>query len=403
MSQTAVRLPASQPARLWPMCAVTLAIACTPEVVVGGLPLRVEDLLLPVWLAATFLRGELRGFWGPRLTPVVAAWAAAMGFSTWRGVMIGTVEPWLAFCHAGKTAEYLLLGWLVACALRSSRDVRLAVWAGIGSAVLAGTLFGVIADAVVPDTDGRHVIEAFVPGEGSNILGGYFMFQLLLLAGLSRHDAKERRGRLLLVAMAIPMGYALVSTASRSAVSGLLVGLLVLGAWTTRWWWVAVAGLVLAAPWYLPPDTRHLLQVGVGEMLGRTQGTLAMRWQEWQVDWQYILQRPWFGYGLSMRPPSQLTGQPGAVDNEYVKLWLEGGLVGLGLFVWFLAAVGRLMLRVYHHGRDPWLRALAAGCGAAFAGMLLQGLTATNFTAVRTAESFWLMAGLLVAAERQGP
>jgi O-antigen ligase len=322
------------------------------------------------------------------------------GFATLRGVWLGTVEPWLALCHGLKLVEYSLVAVVVAGMLSSIRGLRWSLWLSVGATVAAALLFGVIADLVVPDADLRHVIERFFPGEGSNILGGYLMYQLILLTSLWLQPPVGRIAVLGLVATAIPVGYALMSTASRSSIAGLLAGCTLLGAWVNRWLWLVMAALILLAPLYLPPDVRYFLQLAGSELTGRVRWNLATRLEEWQVDWAVIGQRPLLGLGLSMRPPSPMSGQPGPVDNEYLKIGLETGLLGLLVFAWLVIRVGHTAHGIYRRSTDPSLKALATGYGAGLVALLIHGLTATSFTAVRTAEVFWFTTGLLIAADR---
>ncbi len=89
--------------------------------------------------------------------------------------------------------------------------------------------------------------------------------------------------------------------------------------------------------------------------------------------------------------------------NNLLQITLEGGYLGLGMFLWWMVSFGVLAWRAY--GRVPAsdrpLQALAVAILASFAGFHVAGLVEYNFGDSEVLEIFFVMMGLgLVVNER---
>ena len=89
--------------------------------------------------------------------------------------------------------------------------------------------------------------------------------------------------------------------------------------------------------------------------------------------------------------------------NNLLQITLEGGYLGLGMFLWWMVSFGVLAWRAY--GRVPAsdrpLQALAVAVLASFAGFHVAGLVEYNFGDSEVLEIFFVMMGLgLVVNER---
>lgn len=93
------------------------------------------------------------------------------------------------------------------------------------------------------------------------------------------------------------------------------------------------------------------------EAMGRN-ATLSGRVAIWHAVWPFVLQRPWLGWGYesfwrgwtgpSFQVSSTVHFLVFHAHNGYLDLWLQTGLVGLGLFA---AAYGQVCLRVWRRVR----------------------------------------------------
>lgn len=78
--------------------------------------------------------------------------------------------------------------------------------------------------------------------------------------------------------------------------------------------------------------------------------------------------------------------------NEIVELFCQTGIIGLGLFIWLMAA---LFFQFFKSRDGSDASAIAAACAAALAGMLADNLLNVSLHFAVPAYLFWLLAGLL--------
>jgi O-antigen ligase len=97
--------------------------------------------------------------------------------------------------------------------------------------------------------------------------------------------------------------------------------------------------------------------------------------------------------------------------NNYIDMYAQMGLVGLGLFLWFLAEVGLLGWRLasrYQGGFEAgYVEGTLAGLGGTLVSMMIADwflpfVYNTGFPAFRTSALAWMFLGGLVALEARG-
>jgi hypothetical protein len=123
--------------------------------------------------------------------------------------------------------------------------------------------------------------------------------------------------------------------------------------------------------------------------------SLTARYRAWEYRWNgWFLKSPLLGCGVGSVALS--------VDNEYLLRACEVGVVGFGIFAWWLLSIGLEVRRLQRFSGLP--QQISAGLGAAFVGLLIQGSVAASFTSIRTMEPFWFLLGLAAVANqlRQG-
>lgn len=129
----------------------------------------------------------------------------------------------------------------------------------------------------------------------------------------------------------------------------------------------------------------------------------AGRLLTWREAWELWQTSPVIGIGPGNFGPAILkyptdppaTGWP-IVNNEYIEILAEMGLVGLTVFVFLIAALFVRSMRAYVAARaEPELRALLVGLLAALAGVLFQ----YNFFSTLYLTMFWVTVGLLIAVQ----
>ena len=93
------------------------------------------------------------------------------------------------------------------------------------------------------------------------------------------------------------------------------------------------------------------------------------------------------GLTTTMSRNIRLFGQ----DDRKVRM----GVIGLGVFIWLLAAVYRLIVKAKALDIPDTLKGMIIGFQAAFWGVIMHALTANSFIIIRIAEPFWFFTGLI--------
>jgi O-antigen ligase len=180
----------------------------------------------------------------------------------------------------------------------------------------------------------------------------WLMASLMCVAGLASQD--RRTGMVVLPLLLVLLALLRQTSHVRR------IALLVL---------VCVASL---AVWRLSPSVQTRLDQGLTELrLYTSQGdegtSMGMRLRMLELSAQMIAERPWTGHGLGSWPDlwrqrahsNALLAQHTTPHNEYVLMAVQGGVVGLALF---LALLGMLYAALRRRGRpaDAALLVLAA-------------------------------------------
>lgn len=104
------------------------------------------------------------------------------------------------------------------------------------------------------------------------------------------------------------------------------------------------------------------------------------------------------GYTV-LNVPYGIRATEGYVDNNWLSLLGETGIVGLAFYIAMFVVLFRLALRVYRRSTMPMMRGLALGyCGALIA-FAFQGLFATYFEVRTIAPYVWMFGGILAVEE----
>jgi len=251
----------------------------------------------------------------------------------------------------------------------------------------------------------RRLISTFI-----SPLGSAYMFVVALLV------APMRR-------LALPLGAlvfaGLLFTISRSALTGLVAGLLVLALARREWWPLVAAVVVIGAGigfdrvYKDVAPTTHFLRSEIRaqeENARRHPGARTQLFDFNEPSWRSHLSS--LRHGLSTvvhHPQGYGLGNAGATaerfgvqlkagESNYTEIGVETGLLGMVVFVaWNLALLAGLVRRAW---REPpgLLRDGAAGVAAAFAAILLVAVQTDAFGIPWLAYVLWWLAGALTVS-----
>ena len=230
--------------------------------------------------------------------------------------------------------------------------------------------------------------------------GSYF--GLCWVASLGLASASGRRGVGWLVA-GLPLIAAVYLTGSRSVIAAALAGLVMLVLMLIRqraaaarslvaFGIVAAVVMVIGYPWWTGRDLSGVM----------ARQSLHVRVELAKTGLRVIETRPLFGVGIdrfhllagSLASPDLNALFPARKNphNDFLRFASELGLVGLGLFLWILAAAGRVIWRGLQHGRDARLAGLVGGIIV----FLVTSMVSNPLMVREVSFVFWIALGLAV-------
>ena len=230
--------------------------------------------------------------------------------------------------------------------------------------------------------------------------GSYF--GLCWVATLGFAIAAKRRGIAWLIA-GVPLIAALYLTGSRSVIVAALAGLVVLVLLLIRqkaaamrrlvvFGVAAVLVMLIGYPWWTGRDLSGVM----------ARQSLHVRAELMKTGLRMIETRPLFGVGIdrfhllagSLASPDLHALFPARKNphNDLLRFAAELGLVGLALFLWILAAAGRVVWRGLRSSRDARLAGLAGGVIV----FLVTSMVSNPLMVREVSYVFWIALGLAV-------
>jgi O-antigen ligase len=202
------------------------------------------------------------------------------------------------------------------------------------------------------------------------------------------------------------MCLACLLTFSRGGWLGMAAAIMVFALLRDRRLFLLLA-LVTAVAVFIPEIANRVTYLFTADFAEASQR--AGRAVRWQVGWDLLRRsNAWLGFGLG-RFGGAVAMQNQVVenlryfymDNYYLKTLVEMGWIGLGCYLFLLAATVIAGLKAYTavYG-DPRLRAMAAALLAGLCGVLVHCYFENIFEVPYMLAYFWMMAGALMALPR---
>ena len=389
---------------------ILLSMLLSPEIVVGGfagvsigkpdtkgdvLVVRIEDLILTTvclaWLARAAIFKDVGLVRKTPLNGPIVAYTVTLVVATLLGTFAGNVRPLRGFFFTLKYVEYFVVYFMAVNYIQDERQLRRL----LGTAVATCAISAVMGIAQIPS--GERVSAPFEGKYGEpNTFGGYLVFMLAVILGLAL-AAKTLPARLRWFALAALTAVPLLYTLSRTSWLAALPMLLTLILLSPRRLIVivAVGGAILLGSAVFPkqvldrydytfhaPEARGEFRVGSA----RFDTSTSARVESWGYGIRGWLKRPLLGYGV--------TGFA-FMDAQYVRVLVEGGLLGLAAFLWLLWRILRTAWDTYRRTVGTRFEGLALGYIAGFAAMITHCIGANTFIIVRIMEPFWFLTGIV--------
>ena len=291
------------------------------------------------------------------------------------------------------------------------KDLRWTRWA-VAAFVTASTalalhgLYQYLTHAPMPttwvDADETGIaVRAYSIVGNPNGLGAFLAMSGLVTVSLTLSRALRGTVRVL-VAMACVLQLAgLAVTFSRGAWIGFVVGLLAMGTLAyRRYLAVFIAAGIVA--WFAAPQVfiQRLTFAFSSTYLQRSTAGPG-RLYRWDEALHRIVEQPLTGVGLGTfgGTSAALLGYWGTwVDNFYLQIAAEGGLLLLAGFLFLLLRSAKGLLRAHRVTDDLFLKATTAGVFGAFVALAVANVFAGVWETLVVGVEIWFLAGLVTSA-----
>jgi putative inorganic carbon (HCO3(-)) transporter len=265
-------------------------------------------------------------------------------------------------------------------------------------------LLAILASAVAPLAAAALQIArggAGLTAEGIGRIDGTFLhpnpfaayLSLLLILGVALFPHMDRRWKVALAGLSLACGAVLVSTYARGAWIAAFAGLLMVAFLQGRrlLWLMGAAVLVVAI--FIPSVKLRVSDLTEARSeSGAPANSLAWRIEYWKGALE-LQDNPLFGIGLREVELSEEAAK--APHNDFVRVYVEMGLVGLGTYLWLLGALFLQARRAYREAAPGVARGLAVAFLGSLTAIVVLSIAAN---VVSQLVILWYFAAILVLA-----
>lgn len=366
--------------------------------------LLIGAIVLLLWSVIVLRRGEL---WTVPITlPILPALAAAIG-----SVVVKDVPGDVALFALRVLFQPLLFYYLGFLFPKNRRWLQgaMAVFIGASVALALHGLYQFASHAPMPASwiDVRETgigTRAYSIVQNPNGLGAFLLLGTIVSLSLALGRGLPGIRRAWAGAACLIQLAGVAVTFSRGAWIGLAAGILALLIVAYRRYLAPVVAAAVVA-WFVMPRTFVNRLTFALSSAYLTKSMAAGRLYVWKMSLQYMASHPWFGVGLgTFGGTAAVTYGYGRlwVDNFYLQLGAEGGLLLLAFFLWILLRGAKGLVKAHAVGRDPYVRALCAGTFGAFVAVAVANVTASVWETLVVGVGFWFLAGLATSAGLHG-
>lgn len=311
-----------------------------------------------IWLAA---RVRARGW---RWSPLRLALLAFLGAGVLSSVTSLSRLETLVECV--RIAAVVLM-FIVLEELIAERDAARRVVIAVALSAVVPLVMAVAAAGSLSDTRGgfTRLTSTF---QQSNAFGRYLM--LVVVVGAALLPYVHGRVRALAAVGVAGSGAALILTYSRSAWAGTLLGVVVVGARMGRRFVFALVALVVIVALAAPSVVGRLSDLGeIRDEEGNPSNTFVWRLDYWRQVASEADRNPVTGVGL--RVTQSLTERGKLPHNDFLRAFVETGVVGLAAYLWLLYTLVAAARRAVRSAPEGLPTGLALGFAGCVAGIIL--------------------------------
>lgn len=320
-------------------------------------------------------------------------------------VLAGAVSVVLSPNVTGAAIDVVKLGTVVVILIvlnqlfSSPRPVRLV----LGAAVVSSIVPMAVAGYQFLTGTGLHDSGDFARVQGTfthpNPFAIYLTLLIVMGAAVLRYLSPGRK--LVLLLFMGGWGTCLLLTYTRSAWLATVAGVLTVGLYQGKKA-VAIVGLVLIGVMLLAPSTaaRFADLERDQTVSGATGNSLLWRFAYWKQALD-LNHDPLLGNGLrSVRETTDAEKEP---HNDFIRVFVETGAIGLFAYLWFISSLWRTGKRAIHNTGEGLFRGVAVGFFGCVVAFLLLSIVSNVITQLGILWYFAAFAAAAVAAPRLAP
>ena len=311
------------------------------------------------------------------------------------------LNPWNLFLKLKEKLLLLFFCYAAFVLAENARAVRRVFWAALvgfgGEMLFCFAEFFVKASKVTGHLETKNATGAFLAAHAALCIGMFLALR-----------ADRRRWLFLLIGLAGAVGT--IGTRSRGGVLALAITLLVATLWKNRTLFVLLVTLALTSSLWMPQLLVDRFSEAVEvSSTGQLQAgdTAASRIEIWKAGFRTIPDHPLgIGYGLySIIVPTygleQALNRPNRdAHNEFVKVLVELGTLGLLVYLWLLATLGIRAWKLFRKDEDPLVRSIACGSLIGLVGLMAASMALTLVMRLDISGDLWILLGM--CARRAG-
>ena len=386
----------------WLIGAFLILFVFWSPISITGAQTAVSFALL-VWLVRIFLMKKFHLVKNPLNIPIAAFLVA---------VAIGVI---MAVDFKYSLKRYMSLGWtsIFFLTVNNVKDVtrfKKLVRILILITTIAGA-YGIFQHLTKIDFFGNvkhlHLPLARSTGffDGPATFGNYILLVLPLVIGLSYYSKTIREKRWLGLSSLIILT-AIIFSYGRGVWLGLIAGLIFMAILSSRRLFLSiVAGIIVCSMFILILPSSEFSQRVVGTF--RSKRPVGDRTEFWEGSLRIVRDYPITGVGWEgfrkvyprYRPVEARESGCNA-HNNFLDVTVDSGLLGLGVFLWFLMTIYKVGFRIFKKLEDGCFKGIAWGFLGSFTAFLIAGLSQYNFGDSEVVMLFYFLLGMVMVIPR---
>jgi len=221
---------------------------------------------------------------------------------------------------------------------------------------------------------------------------------MLFVLGLSALQ-KRKSIKLVLWGLFAFSSYCLLFSYSREAYVGILVGLLFLGLVRQRWVLIALVAFLLSWQSLVPTSVQERILMTYDKNEQQLDTSAQDRVALWDDAMNMFRQNPVLGVGFDTYQWQHRFGIYTDTHNYFLKVLVETGVLGLMFFLFILAKMTRLGVKLYRSAQDPFLQSIGLGFALLMACVFVVNFFGDRWLYVEVNGFLWVMLACVVRGQ----